>query len=272
MKIQEVASKSSLVKSKLSQFTVNPYLGCMHGCRYCYASMIMQRFHNKNEIWGDFVDVRINTPKNLEKELGNKNGVSIYMSSMTDCYQLVEEKYEITRAALKVLLSCEKGLFPKKNSITIQTKSSLVLRDLDILKELHKVEVGLTITTLDEYYSSIFEPGASKPSNRLKALETLSKAGIKTYAFFGPILPGISDSYEKIREIIKAIRNTGANYIIVDKLNYYSNLTRLKSITKELNLSNKFYATVQDEYAVTLKNKLYLIQRDFKDLHFEIVF
>ena len=272
MKIQEVVAKSSLVKSKLSQFTVNPYLGCGHGCRYCYASMIMQRFHHKEERWGDFVDARINTPRNLEKELRNKNGVSIYMSSMTDCYQPIEEKYEITRAALKVLLSYEKGLFPKKNSLAIQTKSALVLRDLDILKKLSKVEVGLTITALNEYYSSIFEPGASKPYERLKALETLNKAGVKTYAFFGPILPGISDSYEKIKEIIQAIYNTGTKSIIVDKLNYFENLPRLKSITKELNLYDKFYYSLGENYKIELKQKLSMIQKDFKDVHFEIVF
>jgi DNA repair photolyase len=272
MKIQEVNAKSSLVKSKLSQFTVNPYMGCGHGCRYCYASMIMQRFHHKNENWGDFVDVRINTPRNLEKELKNKNEVRIYMSSMTDCYQPIEKKYEVTRKALKVILFYEKTLFPKKHSITMQTKSSLVLRDLDILKELSKVEVGLTITTLDEHYASIFEPGASLPSERLKALEMLNKTGIKTYAFFGPVLPGISDSFEKMKEIIREIYNAGTKSIIIDKLNYFGNLPRLKNIARELNLYNQFFFTLNEDYRNELRQKLSIIQKEHRDIYFDIVF
>ncbi|BAL80601.1 radical SAM family protein [Caldisericum exile] len=92
-----VYAKSPLSKSRIAEYNINPYLGCTHGGRYCYASMIIERFHNKDEVWGEFVDVRMNTPENILRELKNKKSADIYMSLMTDCYQPIEEKYQITR-------------------------------------------------------------------------------------------------------------------------------------------------------------------------------
>ncbi|MGB9878671.1 MAG: SPL family radical SAM protein, partial [Candidatus Pelagibacter ubique] len=135
-KIQEVKVKKTLQKSKISQYCINPYLGCLNGCLYCYASFIMQKWHHKEEAWGSFVDVRVNSVENLKKELRNKNKIEVYISSMTDPYQEIEEKYQLSRGVLKVFLLEENSLFDKKFSITIQTKGDLVLRDLDILKEL----------------------------------------------------------------------------------------------------------------------------------------
>ena len=272
MKEEIVYSKSSLVKSKIAEYTINPYLGCMCGCRYCYASMIMQRFHHKNDIWGEFIDIRINTPENVQRELKNKRSADIYISSMTDCYQPLEEKYKITRRTLINILSLENSLFGNKFSVTIQTKSSLILRDVDILTQFKNLTVGFTITTLDEGISRIFEPKASVPSERLRALSILNKHSIKTYAFFGPILPTISDSSEQLISIIKAIQETGVKEIIFDKLNYFPFVKGLKELANELGLVDAFSKADDPEYVQTLKKRILDLKEQFKEINFGIVF
>ncbi len=272
IRVNEVKSKASLVPSRLTQFTINPYLGCGHGCRYCYASMIMQRWHHQTEKWGEFVDVRVNTPQNVEKELRNKARVKIYMSSMTDCYQPIEKKYEITRKTLEVLISKEKTLFPTNISITIQTKSTLVLRDLDLIKQFKNIEVGLTITTLEDKFSKIFEPGASLPFERIIALEKLNKEGVKTYAFFGPVLPGISDSIEEMRRIFNTIYNAGTRSVIVDTLNYFNKVKGIKEVAMSISLFPQFLNSQTLDYSTNLKNKLMILKHEFKNIDFDIVF
>lgn len=272
LRINEVRSKTSLVPSKLTQFTINPYLGCGHGCRYCYASMIMQRWHHQTEKWGEFVDVRVNTPQNVEKELRNKTKVKIYMSSMTDCYQPIEKKYEVTRKTLEVLINKEKTLFDTNISITIQTKSTLVLRDLDLIKQFKNIEVGLTITTLDDRFSKLFEPGASPPLERVEVLKKLNKEGIKTYAFFGPMIPGISDGLEEMRKILNAIYNAGTKCVIVDKLNYFSKIRGIKEIAMSVSLFPQFLSSQTNEYSINLRNELMILKCEFKNIDFDIVF
>lgn len=272
MKEEIVHSKSSLVKSKIAEYTINPYLGCMHGCRYCYASMIMQRFHHKGDVWGEFVDVRINTPENVLKELRNKRCVDIYMSSMTDCYQPLEEKYQITRKTLINILSLENSLFESRFSVTIQTKSSLVLRDIDILTQFKNITVGLTITTLDEGFSRVFEPKASSPSERLKALSILNKNSIRTYAFFGPILPAISDSSERLFGIVKAIHETGVREIVFDKLNYFNFIKGLRELATKLGLADSFSKADDPLYVKMLRSRILNLKEQFKDITFRIVF
>ena len=270
--IREVKSKTSLVKSKLSEFTINPYLGCAHGCKYCYAAMIMQRWHHRSEVWGSFVDVRINTPTNVEKEIRGKDGSGIFISSMCDCYQPSEEKYGITRGTLEKLLEHEKNPLAKGFSITIQTKSALVLRDIDLISQFKDIEVGITITTLDSKYARLFEPLASPPKERLRKLETLNKNGIKTYAFIGPLLPSISDSAHEIHEILMAVEEVGTKNVIIDKLNYFSNLPNLKDTVKELGLYNVFETTTESFYPDYLRNNIEIAVKSIKGLNLRIVF
>lgn len=272
IKINEVKVKKSLQKSKISEFCINPYLGCLNGCLYCYASFIMKRWHHKEEVWGNFVDIRINTPENLKKEIKNKDKIEVYISSMTDPYQSVEEKYKLTREILKIFLNEENSLFDKKFKITIQTKKDLVFRDLDILKNLKDITVGFTITIIDEEKRKIFEKGASETFKRLRALEILNKNNIKTYAFFGPILPKISDSYEEIFKIVKLIYETGTREILFDKLSYFPYMKRIKEEVFRLGLYNEFLKSENEKYLIELRIKIQNILKDFKDIKPTILF
>lgn len=206
MDVKEVLCKSIMSKSRLGMdFSINPYRGCSHACVYCYAPYVLRE---KRE-WGKFMEVKINAPEILEKDIRRFKKGTIFISSVTDCYNPLEEKYGITRKILKKLVGTD--FFP-----SVQTKSTLVIRDMDVLKKL-KCEVGMTITTFDEKARKIFEPGASPSEERLKTLKELKDNGIDTYIFFGPVLPMISD--RNLEEMIKKFASVNPNYIYLDKLN-----------------------------------------------------
>jgi DNA repair photolyase len=130
---------------------------------------------------------------------------------VTDPYQPLEERYEITRACLKVLTDYD---FP----VSILTKSDLVLRDLDLLLRLKDVEVGFTITALDDEVQRVFEPRSLPASARLVALAELAGAGIVTWVFCGPLLPFLSDGEEQIDALFGDLARAGVSYIIVDSM------------------------------------------------------
>jgi DNA repair photolyase len=208
MQINEVIAKTALSKSSLSGlvYALNPYKGCEHACVYCYAPFVLR----ERRKWGEFVDVKTNLPDVLKKEAEHKEKGTIGIGTVTDPYQPVEKKYEITRKCLEVLLK-------KDWPITIQTKSDLVLRDLDLIEKFSERDIGFTITTLDDNARQKFEPHASAIKNRLKALEKIAERGIETWAFIGPIIPDlIGDTLE---EIIKRISKAGVDHILYDKLN-----------------------------------------------------
>ena len=211
MKISTVSCKSALTPSRLMgyDYALNPYRGCQHGCIYCYAPYVL---HEKRS-WGEFVEARDNLPRLLSKELRRKAKGVVGISTVTDAYQPAEKRFEITRLALEQLQRYD---FP----VCIQTKSSLVLRDLDILQGFSKCEVGFTVTTLDEDIRQKIEPGASTGVERLAALETLADAGVSTWAFLGPILPSITNREGDLEALILALKKTGLSYLIVDRLNF----------------------------------------------------
>ncbi|MFC1787059.1 radical SAM protein [Halobacteriota archaeon] len=159
MIVKEVYAKTILSKSKVFDYTINPYIGCEHDCTYCYARF-MKRFTDHNEDWGEFVDIKINAAGLLRRELKKKQVGKVWISGVCDPYQPLEKKYELTRRCLEVLL---KSGWP----VTIQTKSPLVLRDLELLREFDEIEVGLTITTADENIRKIFEPKAPPIKQRI---------------------------------------------------------------------------------------------------------
>ncbi len=140
--VKEKICKSILSKSGITDYSLNCYTGCEHGCLYCYARF-MRKYTGHKEPWRKFVDIKINAPLVLEKEIKRKPKGEVFISSVCNPYQPLEKKYQLTRKCLKILV--ENG-FP----ITILTKSSLVKRDFDILKNYLQIDLGLTITTMDE--------------------------------------------------------------------------------------------------------------------------
>ena len=185
---KEVAVKDLVTKSNLpaSDYVINPYVGCPHGCRYCYACF-MKRFTNHSEAWGSFIDI-----KRCDKSISKKKlqGKSVFLSSVTDCYNPFEEKYENTRKILEQLISidCE---------LNISTKSQLILRDIDLLKQCKNLKVSVSVNTLDEQFKSDMDR-ASSIGKRLETIETLHENGIYTVLFMSPIFPGITDYKEII--------------------------------------------------------------------------
>ena len=158
IKIREIKSKNILSKSQVYDYALNPYVGCQHACVYCYAKF-MKRFTGHKEPWGEFADVKINAPELLAREVLKKKPGRVWISGVCDPYQPLEKKYMLTRRCIEVLV--EHGW-----AFTIQTKSTLVLRDIEIIKSAKDAEAGFTITTMDEKIRKIFEPGAPASIDR----------------------------------------------------------------------------------------------------------
>ncbi len=210
--VREVHARTVLVKSRIPgvSFAINPYGGCSHGCVYCYA-VFMQRYHARSEGWGNYVDVKVNAPEVLKRDImqlrPGKSG-TVLLSSVCDPSLPEEARYRLTMRILAMLLKHD---LP----VSILTKSgSLVIRDIDILKRFPSIDVGLTITGLSEPDRRLLEPRASPHSERISALKVLKDAGISTWAFVGPILPGLTDPERVFRDI-----NGLADHVLVDKLN-----------------------------------------------------
>ena len=178
MKIKEIECKSCLTKSKLSDYVINPYVGCAHSCKYCYAVFI-KRFQNISEPWGDFCYPKVNCPELLEKELAKNKPGHIWLSSVTDCYNPLEAKYKLTR---KILETISNSPYKDKFTIEILTKSALVKRDFDLLKKLN-AELGMSVNNLDTKTARILEPFASSPKLRIKTLKEAKDKEIKIYGF-----------------------------------------------------------------------------------------
>jgi len=211
--VREIECQSILTKSGIPgvDYALNPYVGCAHGCVYCYA-VFMKRFTGHEEEWGSFVDIKVNAPDVLARQLRRAKPGNISFGSVTDAYQPLEGKFGITRACLEALPDHP---FP----ISILTKSALVMRDLDLIKKLNDVEVAFSITTLDEQIRRRFEPGASPVAARLEALSAFAEAGISTWAFCGPLLPGITDDEESLNALFAQLKEAGVGYVLVDSLN-----------------------------------------------------
>lgn len=199
IEVQSVMTKSSL---PVGGFSVNPYVGCPHACKYCYASF-MKRFTGHTEPWGTFLDVKHWKPiANPHKYDGQR----IVIGSVTDGYNPYEEEFCRTRRLLEEL----KGT---NAEIMICTKSDLVLRDLDLLKKFPKVTVSWSINTLDEQFRKDMDRAVSI-ERRIAAMRKVYEAGIRTVCFVSPIFPGITD----VKAIIERVRDF-ADLIWLENLN-----------------------------------------------------
>ena len=181
--IREIEVKSVITKSNLPvcEYSVNPYAGCTHGCKYCYASF-MKRFTGHAEPWGTFLDVKVWPEiKNPQKYAGKE----LFIGSVTDPYLPQEEQYGRTRALLEQL----RGSGAK---ISIATKSDLILRDLELIRTFPDARVSWSVNTLDESFKDGMD-NAVRIERRLAAMETFHRAGVRTTCFVSPIFPGITD-------------------------------------------------------------------------------
>ncbi len=202
---RETCALSILSKSQVFDYAVNPYVGCQHGCTYCYARF-MKRFTGHLEPWGGFIDVKINAPDLLMREIARRPPGRVWVSGVCDPYQPVEKEYELTKECLKILIRHD---WP----VTVQTKSPLVLRDINLFEGDHEIEVGLSVASADDEMRKLFEPGAPPIKERIAALQELHLGGIRTFAMIAPMLPGA--------EGLPAQLSGKADYVLIDRMNYH---------------------------------------------------
>ncbi len=221
---KETICKSVLSRSRIADidYSINPYVGCEHGCAYCYARF-MGRKRGHREEWGGFVDIKVNAPQVLSREIARSKRGTILLSSVTDPYQPIERRYQLTRKILKRLLRYD---YP----ISILTKSTLVERDIDLLRHFKHCQVGVTVVALDEEVGRAFEPHSPPPKNRFNALRRVAKNNIQTYVFLGPLLPKFSE--EDLEEMLDECEKVGVHHVLIDKLNMRQG--NWQSITKVL--------------------------------------
>lgn len=257
MMVKEVLAKSCLAKSKLTDYVINPYVGCQHGCKYCYAVFI-KRFGNIKEPWGEFLHARVNSPKLLGAELAKSKPGHIWLSSVTDCYAPAEAKYKLTRQILQALVNS-----PQKNmfSLEVLTKSVLVRRDFDLLKALG-AELGFSINSLDDSTRREIEPLASPPLERIKALKDAKAAGIRVFGFISPVLPGITDLAALFREL------AFCDYVWVELLNTKKDvLDRLLPVIREKFPEKlpdfEFAISHPEEYLAGVSKEVRALEREF---------
>src|SRR5579872_1217559 len=207
----EIPTRSILNRTKPSmpfQWTINPYRGCEFGCKYCYARYTHEFMEMDATEFEDKIYAKSAAAHLLRQELGRIDRKQhIAIGTATDPYQPAERRYERTRSILEVFAR-ERGRY-----LGITTKSDLVLRDLDLLREVARgnvVGVNLTITTLDEKLARLLEPRAPRPALRLETVRRLRAAGICVSVFPNPIMPGITDSERHLDRLARAARDAGA--------------------------------------------------------------
>jgi len=208
--VREVRCRTVLNRCDIGDYSFNCYVGCAHGCGYCYARF-MQRFRPHTEPWGEFVDAKINAVDALARQLRRTPPGSVFTCSACDGWQAAEQRYELTRRCCRLLLQAGFRL-------TVLTKSDLVLRDLDIFTG-RDVCLGVTITTPDEATARIWEPQASSVEVRLNVLREAKAAGLETSVMFGPLLPGLSDTTEELDRLFGLARDAKVDRIWTDTLN-----------------------------------------------------
>lgn len=239
MIVREIAVKSILSKSKIYEYVVNPYIGCQHACSYCYARF-MKRFTGHRELWGEFVDIKVNAPDLLRQEIKRKKKGSVWVSGVCDPYQPLEAKYKITRKCLEILIG---NNWP----ITVQTRSPLVTRDADLLKAANDIEVGMTISTADDSIRQLFEPQAPSIKSRINALDELHRAGIRTFAMIAPLLPKADGLVNELEGKV--------DYLLIDRLNYHYSDWVYKNNDLENAMSDSFFSQKTIELADAFKIK-----------------
>lgn len=257
MELKEITAKSILTPCKIPgiDYVINPYIGCRFGCIYCYACFMGRFVGKSNDQWGEYVYAKINAPKLLEKEVKSKlknkgRGKEVFLSSVTDPYQGVEVKYRITRQCLEILAEC--GF---EGHLSILTKSNLVLRDIDILRKIKNVYIGLTVTSTDDKISRYFERYAPNVSSRFEALKNLNSLGFNTYAFVGPLMPHFTANAAELEKIFIKLTKVGTRDVFVEHLNlskYIRDRLFKEMRSADQEVLQKFYGSQSKSYREAL--------------------
>jgi DNA repair photolyase len=229
---REQPCKSALnpVKGMAFKWSLNPYMGCVHRCTFCYVRHFERRSDRpSDDRYGTSIRVKINVADVLRRELARASWERehVAIGAATDPYQPAEGRYKLTRSCIEVLRDAA-------NPFSIITRGPMIVRDLDVLVEAARVaQVGVTfsIPTLDDEVWRRTEPSTAHPRQRLRAITKLVEAGIDARVGMAPILPGISDRPEQLREVVRAAREAGATGI-------WANLLFLRPGTREHFLSH----------------------------------
>lgn len=203
-RIGEVRTRVALPASRLPglDYALNPYVGCAHDCLYCYAPYVTKRPRAEWTV----VLARTDIPQVLAKEIKGKRGM-IGLGTVTDPYQEAERHLLLTRRCLMEMV-------PHGLSVSVLTKSDLILRDLDLYKEL-KGEMGITVTSVNDDISRTLEPGAPLPGRRVAALSRMADQGLNAYALVGPLLPLLTE--RDVDEMVEALSSTGIKWVMLDR-------------------------------------------------------
>lgn len=256
--IKETVSKNIITKSKLpdTDYVINNYVGCKHGCIYCYAEF-MKRFTNHTEKWGEFLDVKKFNEEKFVKYLKKINSdKKILMSSVTDPYNPYEIKYKSTRNILKLFIQANN----EHIHLEILTKSLLIFRDIDLLKKIKNITVGISLNTLNDNLRRQIEPCAGSIKSRIEILKKLKGENIPVYLFISPIFPMLT----QLEEIIATCKDT-VDFIYFENLNLRGRYKKiiLNFISKNFPEYNQLY---QDIYTKNKKEYWYLLMEDINRL------
>ena len=256
--IKETVSKNIITKSKLpaTDYVINNYVGCNHGCIYCYAEF-MKRFTNHTEKWGEFLDVKKFNEEKFVKYLKKINSdKKILMSSVTDPYNPYEIKYKSTRNILKLFIQANN----EHIHLEILTKSLLIFRDIDLLKKIKNITVGISLNTLNDNLRRQIEPCAGSIKSRIEILKKLKGENIPVYLFISPIFPMLT----QLEEIIATCKDT-VDFIYFENLNLRGRYKKiiLDFISKNFPEYNQLY---QDIYTKNKKEYWYLLMEDINRL------
>lgn len=257
MQIAKIRAKNILSRSKIGSggYAINPYVGCPHGCIYCYAEF-MRSATGHEEAWGKFLDVKDFDTASLVKFAASHGGERVFMSSVTDCYNPYEAQFGATHKVLEAVAGSDINL-------QILTKSSLVMRDIDLLQTMPNVRVGVSLSVIDESLRRILEPRASPVAARIAAVKKLRTTGVKTYIFVAPIFPQITPVFDIISHYGDA-----ADEIWFDRLNLYPNFRDKilafigRNFPALLPLYKKIYLFSEDDYFEQLADEIRLAARE----------
>jgi len=252
------------VKGMVFGWSLNPYMGCVHRCTFCYVRAFERRADRpSDERYGTSIRVKVNVVEVLRKELARPSweGESVAVGAATDPYQPAEGRYRLTRG-------CIEAFAEASNPFSLITRGPMIVRDLDVLTEAArraKVSITFSIPTLDEDVWRKTEPSTAHPRQRLRAVKELVEAGIKVGVGMAPILPGISDRPEQLREVVRAAREAGATGV-------WTNVLFLRAGTREHFLEQlaRDWPEQLEHYRELYKGRAYLRSAETKPLREQV--